>query len=346
MRAHIFITDEKTFPVVRDNGFWGVGVERMPKKFKEVIKENLENPRKPYFRMIADILGTRIGDVVFLYERQVGFHGIYKITSEPFFDPTPIGCVGATWPIRVEIECLNYFPVPVPEDLLFSSKDYESKCWVWFYRKIQGARGINTINPETAEVLIELLVKLNGNAVNKPDSIKKYQAGNKKEKVELNLKELNENGKVLEDILRAWLIKNIDNPNREDIRGILGPTGDIEWFANNVPYHVTRKNIDILVYHKNAKYTGYPLRYKYSVIELKRDKAEAKDVSQVIEYSKWVTGRLANGDVEMVQPILIAFDFSESAKIKVKNSDFSDRGVECYKYKVIDNNIALTKEEI
>lgn len=333
--------------MVRDNGFWGVGVKGIPDRYEKVMEENLSNPKKPYLGMIADMLGTRIGDVVFLYERQVGFHGIYKIKSEPFFDPTPVGCVDATWPIRVEIECLNYFPIPVPEDLLFSSKEFESRCWGWFYRKIQGARGVNTVNPETAEVLIELLVKLNGNAINKPNSMKSYPNKAGKKSLVFNLNKLGKGGKILlEDILRAWIIKNIDNPNHKSIREMLGPIEDIEWFANNVPYHVTRKNIDILVYHKNNRYTGYPLRYKYTVIELKRDKAESKDVYQLIEYSKWVAGRLANGEVEMVNPILVAFDFSKDAKIKIKNSDFSNSGIGCYRYKVVNNDIKFEKVQI
>lgn len=86
MRAHVFITDKDTFPVVRDNCFWGVGIVGIPNTFDKVVKENLENGRKPYFGMIGDMLGTRINDAVFLYERQVGFHGIYKIKSDPFFD--------------------------------------------------------------------------------------------------------------------------------------------------------------------------------------------------------------------------------------------------------------------
>jgi len=263
MRAHVFITDERTFPVVRDNNFYGVGVKGIPVSLGGLISENLKNPRKPYFAMVGDVLGTRIGDIVFLYERQVGFHGIYRIASEPFFDPTPIGCVDETWPLRVEMECLNYFVEPVPEDYLFSTKEYEAKFWGWFYRKIQGARGVNTINPEAAEALIELLVKVNGNAINRPTQIKPYPSKNK---IKIALP-LDQDGKVyLEDILRAWLIKNIDNPNRSDLREVFGPVEDLEWFANNIPYHVTRKNIDTLSYHKNMKYTGLPLRYKFSVV--------------------------------------------------------------------------------
>jgi len=342
MRAHVFITNKDTFPVVRDNSFWGVGIAGIPNTLEKIIKENLEKGRKPYLGMIADILGTRIGNIIFLYERQVGFHGIYKIASGPFFDPTPIGCVGETWPIRVKIECLNYFQQPVPEDYLFSTKEYESKFWGWFYRKIQGARGINTINPEAAEALIELLVKINGNAINKPNWIKSYPSNNV---TQIKLP-LDRNGKVyLEVILRAWLIANIDNPKQKDLRDIFGPVEDIEWFANNVPYHVTKKNIDVLIYHKNMKYTGFPLRYQYSVVELKRDKAKPKDVSQVINYSKWVAGRLANSEIETIQPILIAYDFDDRTITKARLSDFSKRNILLYKYKVEDNDIKFEKVE-
>jgi len=343
MRAHVFITNKDTFAVVRNNSFWGVGVKGIPNTLAKLIEENLENGKKPYFGMIGDVLGTRVGDIVFLYERQVGFHGIYKIISKPFFDPTSIGCVDETWPIRVEIECLNYFPQPVPEDYLFLTKEYESRFWGWFYRKIQGARGINTINPEAAEALIELLVKINGNAIKKPSQIKPYLSKNKRE---ITLP-LDRNGRVyLEDILRAWLIANIDDPNRKDLIEIFGPVEDLEWFANNVPYHVTRKNIDILCYHKNIKYTGFPLRYKFSIVELKRDVANDNDVSQVIEYSKWVAGRLAGSEIETVQPILIAFDFNNRAKEKARDSDFSERGIKFYKYEVRDNDISLRQIKV
>lgn len=331
MRAHVFVTDENTFPVVRDNSFWGVGVKGIPGKLDEVIQENLDRPRKTYFAMIADMLGTRRGDLVFLYERQKGFHGVYKIAGEPFFDASEVGCVDKTYPIRVEIECLHYFPVPIPEDYLFATKEYESRFWGWFYRKIQGARGVNTIDPDAAEALIELLVKVNGNAINAPPQIRRYPSSTK---TPIALP-LDRDGEVyLEDILRGWLIANIDDPTRSDVRDIFGPVEDLEWFGNNVPYHVTRKQIDILCFHRNMKYTGLPLRYKYSVVELKRSTAYAKDVAQVVEYSKWAAGRLAGSEIETVQPIVIAFDFHRTAISKARNSDFSDRGIVLATYKV------------
>ena len=343
MQAHVLITDKSTHRIVTENGFWGTKFDFSPESHRDLIEACLRQPRKKYFGMIADILGTRLNDIVFLYERQVGFHGVYKIIGEPFFDITPFSVINGLYPIRIEIECLSYFPKPVPEDYLFSTKEYESKFWGWFYRKIQGGRGISTINPEATEALIELLVKINGNTLTKPSSFKNYGSKAKRTPISLPLQD----GKVyLEDILRAWIIQNLGNPARKDLIDIFGPIEDLEWFANNVPYHITQKNIDILMYHKNIKYTGFPLRYQFSVVELKRDKAEPRDVTQVINYSKWVAGRLANSEIETVQPILIAFDFDANTVTKAKNSDFSDRSSLLFKYRVENNDFKFERVNI
>jgi len=94
------------------------------------------------------------------------------------------------------------------------------------------------------------------------------------------------------------------------------------------------------------KYTGLPLRYKFSVVELKRDTADDESVSQLIEYSKWVGGRLAGSEIETVQPILIAFEFNERAKDKGRNSDFSDKRIIFIKYEVKQNDIFLYEENV
>jgi len=94
------------------------------------------------------------------------------------------------------------------------------------------------------------------------------------------------------------------------------------------------------------KYTGFPLRYQFSVVELKRDEAKPKDVSQVINYSKWVAGRLANSEIEAVQPILIAYEFSKETIKKAKLSDFSDRGIKFFQYKVGNNNVLFNEVKI
>jgi hypothetical protein len=333
MKAHVFITSAETFPVCRDRLFWGIGTPDCPLSFEEWVDP--VNSRKPYLKMLVDMMSVSIGDLIFLYERQVGFHGVYKVVSPLFFDTENVTnkdnlSVGSQWPLRIKLENVYYFPKPVPEDLLFSTPRYESIFWVWAYRKSQGPRGCNTITPEAAEALIELLVKINGTD-SKYDGFDGYAPPEFKS-VTLQLAKNGERV-ALEDILRGYILAHLETG--KGLEDIFGPKEDIEWYANNVPYHITQKNIDILVFHKNFRYTSIPLRYKYSVAELKKDEASPKDISQLLRYSLWVSGRLADGEAEMIQPILIAYDFSDETIKKAKSSDFNDRGIVLVKYKAV-----------
>lgn len=345
MNAHILITDESTHETVVKNSFWALKFSDLnPKNVEEIIKAQSDNTRKPYYAMLCDFFSLRDGDLIFLYKRQVGFFGIYKINGEPFFDNTKYDNIDEYFPIRIKIECINYFEKPVPEELLFSTKEYESRFWSWFYRKIQGPRGVNTITPESAESLIELLIKINGNSVALPN-ISSYKTKNNKPIIDLALNRNGESKVFIEDALRYYIIKHIKNDKFSE--KLFGKTEDIEWYSNNVPYHVSGKNIDILVYHKNMRYTGYPLRYQYSVVELKRDKADDKTISQVIDYSKWVASRLANSEIETVQPIVIAHDFADTAIQKSKMIEFNNRKIILFKYKVANNtDISFEKVEV
>jgi len=341
MKSHVLITDRETFPVCRDRLFWGIGTPDSPPTLQEWT--NPFNSRKPYLKMLVDMLSISVGDIVFLYERQIGFHGIYRVASSLFFDSTTVTnkdnlSVGSQWPLRIKLQCIYYFPKPVPEDLLFSTPRYENTFWIWAYRKSQGARGCNTITPEAAEALTELLVKLNGTHL-EYNAFDPYSP-KAMEKVNFPLW-ASDNKIVLEDFLRGYIITRLrDGTAKEDV---FGPKDDIEWYANNVPYHITQKNIDILVFHKNFRYTPAPLRYKYSVVELKKDTAQPKDVSQLIRYSQWAGGRLANGEAEMIQPILVAYDFSDDAIKKAATTDFNDRGIFLFKYSVWNQDIVFEK---
>lgn len=342
MNTHILITDEFTHDTVIKNSFWALKfVDLCPNNIDEIINAQFANPRKPYYAMFCDFFSLREGDLIFLYKRQVGFFGIYKVDGEPFFDNSKIDNINGNYPLRIKIKCINFFEKPVPEELLFSNKEYESIFWSWFYRKIQGSRGINTITPESTQSMIELLIKINGNSILPPHT--NLYGTNKSNPIILPLSRNGESKVFIEDALRYHVIKNISRD--KSLEKIFGKSEDIEWFANNVPYHVSGKNIDILVFHKNMKYTGYPLRYKFSVVELKRDKAEDCTISQVLDYSKWVSSRLANSEIETVQPIVIANDFTSKAIQKTKLTEFNNRKIMLFRYKV-ENDINVIFEPV
>jgi hypothetical protein len=360
VKAHIFNVDEHTFPVHRDRGFCGTGKrETSVNDYQQV----LERPRT-FSEIITDLKGTRLNDLVFFYESRRGFHGVYQIVSPPFFDPQDIYGVGkfssykvgADLPFRLVIRCLDYFPEPVPEDLIFSTPMYERIFWIPFYRKIQGPRGCITIDPEAAHALLELLIKVNGPPQDHEFSPFYYDPEFDAFQIpfppgEINLEDANGKGMYglqmldiplvteepvpLEDHLRGWLLSHLDAGHR-DLRRIFGPESHIEWFANNVPYHVSRRNIDLLIYHRTpiGQLIDPPLRYKYSVVELKRDWAEPQNVDQVIGYAKWVANRLAGGEVDIVRPYIIARRFRPETIARAESVRFNRAGIRLISYEV------------
>jgi hypothetical protein len=259
MNVHVLITDSNTYPVCRDRLFWGIGTPDCPDAFEDWVSST--NSRKPYLKMLVDMLGLNIDDLVFIYERQAGFHGVYKVASPLFFDATSVSNgeglqVGQQWPLRIRLECLYYFAKPVPEDLLFSTPHYENVFWVWAYRKSQGPRGCNTITPEAGEALLELLVKVNGR-----DSTHKFDPYVPSEAKPVSLPSyINGERVALEDYLRGHILERLRD--KKGIEAVFGPGEDIEWFANNIPYHITQKNI-VLQRYKD-RLVGHNLcNYKY-----------------------------------------------------------------------------------
>jgi len=218
--------------------------------------------------------------------------------------------------------------------MLFATPERQAIFWVWFYRKIQGARGCIPMDPEAARALAGLLVRVNGQAV-APPKVERYP---ERTQAQLRLPLGDGPTAPYEDLLRGWLIAYIDDPQRSDVHAVFGPPQNLEWFANNVPYHVAGRNIDVLTYHSTDKYFGMSVRYRYSVVELKRDRSQASDIDQLVGYSKWVASRLANGETDLVHPVLIANKFHREAIAKAEYSDWDIRLVE---YEVKDGDITL-----
>jgi RecB family endonuclease NucS len=66
--------------------------------------------------------------------------------------------------------------------------------------------------------------------------------------------------------------------------------------------------MDIFLTHATSV-DSVDILHNFTCIELKTGTATEEDLSQVIKYENWLIRRLADGDSEMVQSILVAFDF-------------------------------------
>jgi hypothetical protein len=53
------------------------------------------------------------------------------------------------------------------------------------------------------------------------------------------------------------------------------------------------------------------MRHNFTCIELKTGTVTEEDLNQIIMYENWLIRKLAGGDNEMVQSILVGFNFDE-----------------------------------
>ena len=76
--------------------------------------------------------------------------------------------------------------------------------------------------------------------------------------------------------------------------------------------------MDIFLTHV-ATVDSVDVVYKYTCIELKADRATDKDLTQILRYEDWLARKLASGDKEMIQSVLVARRFSDAVINYVKN---------------------------
>ena len=93
---------------------------------------------------------------------------------------------------------------------------------------------------------------------------------------------------------------------------LFGNLANVEWFANQIPYHISGKTIDMLLYHRSKHYLGIDTRYQFTIMELKRETADLKALKQLLDYCEWAADHIAAGDAHLIQPTIIAYDFDVS----------------------------------
>jgi len=187
MTTHVFIVNEETFPIHLNYMFAGTGK-----------KEGDEN-----IGMISDLSGCREGDNVIFYVEGIGFFGVFKVDSEPFWEETGDYLTQDTKKLtnRVLIRPLKVYPLGVPEwealdnlDNLPAGKDSPANNLIWslIYRKLEGGRGCTPIFDYEYEQLINLIKKTNEDSKRSSlDNINNYEYDlDKKEIKHLNNKEI------------------------------------------------------------------------------------------------------------------------------------------------------------
>ena len=318
MGAHIFLVGEENFDVCIERGVYGCVM-----------------PSKEWNRgeIVSGILSIQTGDLVFFYVKNKGVYGLWKVIGERYFDETRIWpSKEQTFPYRFSFEAaVGQFEKPISLNDVLDLHD-KGRIWTFDLNPVQ-QKNQNKITMDEARELIRLLLRNNPIRV-VPSPIKNPYKSKTTTKIDIDFSSREGNRLRYESWLNAWFIRAL---SRGELKELLG---DYREFINLVPTSFN-KVMDIFLTHV-TQVDGMEVLHKYTCLELKSDKADEQDLTQVLRYEDWLARKLATGDHEMVQSILVATRFSEGVLEYVANRRrIEKKVVRLITYRIAEENIVL-----
>ena len=323
MGNHIFLVSQENFKKCLEYGVYG-GISHT---FERTNSE-----------IIAGFEAIKPGDFIFFYVRNIGVYGLWKATSWPFFDETDIwGRKEQSYPYRVCFEpMIRQFPKPIALSDVLDLRD-KGKIWTFdlgtFTRKSH-----QPITTDEGKELIRLLLRNNPIFYPVVPILKPYPSG--EAALPLKLKTDGKGQIKIEGYLNAWFMRIFAQGKLKDI------IGEYRDFLNYVPTSFNTV-MDIFLTHVTA-IDSVDILHKFTCMELKVGMCIEEDLNQIIKYENWLVRKLANGDSEMVQSILVAFDFQDKVLEYVRKRRLIEQiVVRLLKYQVTkeQNDIILTEIE-
>lgn len=314
MGYHIFVATQDNFKICMERGVYG-GLESHGSPKAEQINSEV----------IAGFAGVKPGDFVFFYVRNVGLYGLWKVTTEPFYDQTPIWPNPTQrFPYRVSFEpIVRHFSRPVAlSDIL----DLRDKGQIWTFDLATFVRKSHQpITAEEGKELIRLLLRNNPIYAPVVPVVNAY-APKRHNPLPIRL-DCDGRGRLrYEGYLNAWFMRCFAHGELKDV------VGDYSDFINHVPTSFN-KVMDIFLTHV-TEIDGLPILHKFSCMELKKGTVTLEDLNQVVMYENWLVRKLARGDSEMVQSILVGSQFdTEVVEYRDKRKTIEEKAIRLIEYR-------------
>lgn len=210
----------------------------------------------------------------------------------------------------------------------------KGRIWTFDLNPVQ-QKNQYKITMDEARELIRLLLRNNPIRV-VPSPIKNPYKLKTTTKIDVDFSSREGNHLRYESWLNAWFIRAL---SRGELKGLLG---DYREFINLVPTSFN-KVMDIFLTHV-TQVDGMDVLHKYTCLELKSDKADEQDLTQVLRYEDWLARKLAAGDHDMVQSVLVATRFTDGVLEYVANRHrIEKKVVRLITYRIEEENIVLVE---
>ena len=321
MGNHIFLVGKENFEKCLEYGIYGGTSHSLERINSEII---------------GSFEAIKPGDFIFFYVRNVGVYGLWKVTSHPFFDKIDLwGDKNQRFPYRVCFEpSIRYFPKPIALSDVLDLRD-KGKIWTFDLGAIR-LKNHNPITTDEGKELIRLLLRNNPIFYSVAHIPKPYLAGTSA--LPLTFETDNKGHIRYEGFLNAWFMRSFVNGR---LKETIGEYGD---FLNYVPTSFN-KVMDIFLTHVTSV-DGVDVLHKFTCIELKTGICVEEDLNQIVKYENWLVRKLAGGDSEMVQSILVGFDFDEKVlSYRDKRRVIEEKVVRLIRYQVDKEKHDVTLHE-
>jgi hypothetical protein len=322
MRYHIFLSSQANFDTCRRCGVYGGTSHDLERINSEII---------------AGFESIRPGDFVFFYVKNLGVHGLWRVTSRPFLDTQPIwGDSAQVYPHRVCFEAtVRAFPRPIALSDILDLRD-KGKIWTFDLGTLSRKNHYSLTEDEGKE-LIRLLLR--NNPVFQPVSPipEPYPEG--ETPLPLSL-ETDAKGRLrFEGYLNAWFMRSFAEGRLKDV------VAEYRDFLSFVPTSFNTV-MDIFLTHVTS-IDSVDILHNFTCMELKTGTATEEDLSQVIKYESWLVRKLADGDSEMIQSILVAFDFDAKVLDYVRRRRLVEaKTVRLLEYRVTERRDDIVLREV
>jgi hypothetical protein len=325
MGAHIFLVGEDNYQVCVRRGLYGC-----------VLPSNEWNKAE----VIAGVLAIQTGDLVFFYVKNKGVYGLWKVVDSPYYDETRIwNNPTQVFPYRFCFEpAVGHFSRPVSLSDVLDLRD-KGRVWTFDLSPVQ-QKNQYKITMDEARELLRLLLR--NNPIRQPvRSISDPYIPKTCTKIDINLPSSKSGRVQYEGWLNAFFMRSLARGEFKEL------FGDYREFLNLVPT-TFNKVMDVFLTHVTT-IDSLEILHKYTCIELKADRATEADLTQVLRYEDWLARRVAAGDNDMVQSILVASRFADGVIDYVrKRQRIEEKTVRLISYSVakVGQEIELREEAL